>query len=118
MKDCNEQVKGFERAEVRMSEDGRADIYSKAKTNRSRLKSGLERNNSPFTGEETKSYEIAAGEDWRNSDPLANTKWFKDENKNRSPDATANGNDGQFVRIVPPSQGLRPQPARLVRQDL
>ncbi|WFU14847.1 nucleotidyltransferase [Bradyrhizobium sp. CB3481] len=198
MKDCNEQVTSFERAEVRMSEDDRADIYGKAKTNRNRLKSGLERNDSPkaigsrtqgsyamrtmiqndrgdydvddgvyfkrdrlknengedksapdarkmvsdalqddrfadqpeprdncvrvyykkegyhvdvpvyrenrikdpFTGEEKKSYEIAAGEKWRTSDPLANTKWFKDENKNRSPDATANGNDGQFVRIV------------------
>lgn len=198
MKDCNEQVKGFERAEVRMSDDGRADIYAKAKTNRRRLKSGLERNGSPkaigqrtqgsyamrtmiqsdsgdydvddgvyftreslqndkgedksardarkmvcaglqddrfadqpdvrgncvrvyyknegyhvdvpvyreirtknlFTGEETKSYEIAAGDDWRKSDPLANTDWFKNENKTRSPDATINGNDGQFVRIV------------------
>ncbi|MEJ2376112.1 MAG: hypothetical protein P8Y71_12090 [Pseudolabrys sp.] len=53
-----------------------------------------------FTGEDKKSYEIAAGDKWRTSDPLANTKWFKDENKRRSQDATANGNDGQFVRIV------------------
>jgi hypothetical protein len=198
VKNCNDQVTGFERAEVRMSEDDRADIYGKAKTNRNRLKSGLARNSSPkaigsrtqgsyamrtmiqndrgdydvddgvyfkrdslkneqgedksapdakkmvcdalqderfadqpdvrnncvrvyyknegyhvdvpvyrenraknpFTGVETKSYEIAAGDEWRASDPLANTTWFKDENKNRSPDATANGNDGQFVRIV------------------
>jgi hypothetical protein len=198
MKDCNEQVKNFDRAEVRMSEDGRADIYAKAKANRRRLKSGLERNGSPkaigqrtqgsyamrtmiqsdrgdydvddgvyftreslqndkgedkpardarkmvcaglqddrfadqpdvrgncvrvyyknegyhvdvpvyreiriknlFTGEETKSYDIAAGDNWRKSDPLANTAWFKNENKTRSPDATLNGNDGQFVRIV------------------
>lgn len=199
MKDCNEQVKGYERAEVRMSDDGRADIYAKAKTNRRRLKSGLERNKDPaaigqrtqgsyamrtmiqsdrgdydvddgvyfkraslqnekgedksapdarkmvcaalqddrfadqpdvrgncvrvyyknegyhvdvpvyrqivtkdaFTGEETKSYEIAAGNDWRKSDPLANTKWFKNENKAKSPDVVPdNGNDGQFVRIV------------------
>jgi hypothetical protein len=183
---------------VRMSEDDRADIYGKAKTNRNRLKSGLERDGSPksigshtqgsyamrtmiqhdrgdydvddgvyfkrdslkndqcedksavdarkmvsdalqdkrfadqpeprnncvrvyykqegyhvdvpvyrenrtkdpFTGEEKKSYEIAAGDKWRASDPRANTKWFKDENKRRSPDATSNGNDGQFVRIV------------------
>lgn len=198
MKDCNEQMTGFERSQVRMSNDDRADIYGKAKTNRNRLKNGLERNESPkaigsrtqgsyamrtmiqhdrgdydvddgvyftrdslkndqgedkspedarkmvsdalqdkrfadqpeprnncvrvyykqegyhvdvpvyreirtknaFTGEETKSYEIAAGDKWRTSDPLANTKWFKDENKNKSTDATANGNDGQFVRVV------------------
>ena len=198
MKDCSDQVAGFERAEVRMSEDDRADIYGKAKINRNRLKSGLDRNGSPkaigsrtqgsyamrtmiqhdrgnydvddgvyfkrdslkndqgedkspedarkmvsdalqdnrfadqpeprnncvrvyykqegyhvdvpvyrenrttdpFTGVEKKSYEIAAGDKWRASDPLANTKWFKHENKNRSPDATPNGNDGQFVRMV------------------
>lgn len=198
MKDCSEQVTGFERAEVRMSEDDRADIFGKAKINRNRLKSGLDRNGSPkaigsrtqgsyamrtmiqhdrgdydvddgvyfkrdslkndqgedksaedarkmvsdalqdkrfadqpeprnncvrvyykkegyhvdvpvyrenrtkdpFTGEENKWFEIAAGDKWRPSDPLANTKWFKDENKNKSTDATANGNDGQFVRIV------------------
>lgn len=198
MKDCNEQMTGFERSQVRMSNDDRADIYGKAKTNRNRLKNGLERNESPraigsrtqgsyamrtmiqhdrgdydvddgvyftrdslkndqdedkspedarkmvsdalqdkrfadqpeprnncvrvyykqegyhvdvpvyreirtknpLTGEETKSYEIAAGDKWRTSDPLANTKWFKDENKNKSTDATANGNDGQFVRVV------------------
>ena len=197
MKNCNDQVAGFERAEVRMSEDDRADIYGKAKSNRTQLKSGLVRNGSPkavgsrtqgsyamrtmiqndrgdydvddgvyFTrdalkneegedksapdarkmvcaalqderfadqpdvrnncvrvyyknegyhvdvpvyrenrtkdpfGTEKKSYEIAAGDDWRASDPLANTKWFKDQNKEKSPDATANGNDGQFVRIV------------------
>ena len=198
MKDCNEQMKSFERSQVRMSEDDRADIYGKTKLNRNRLKTGLERNGSPkkigsrtqgshamrtmiqndrgdydvddgvyftrdslkdendtdmsapdarkmvsnalqddrfadqpeprnncvrvyykqegyhvdvpvyreirakdpFTGEEKKSYEIAAGDKWRASDPLANTKWFKDENTRRSQDATANGNDGQFVRIV------------------
>jgi hypothetical protein len=198
VKNCNDQVTDFERSEVRMSEDERADIYGKAKINRSRLKSGLKRNENPkaigsrtqgsyamrtmiqndrgdydvddgvyfkrdglkdengedksaqdarkmvsdalqddrfadqpearnncvrvyykkegyhvdvpvyrenrtkdpFTGGEKKFYEIAAGDEWRTSDPLANTKWFKDENKNRSPDATANGNDGQFVRIV------------------
>ena len=57
------------------------------------------RTKDPF-GTEKKSYQIAAGDDWRASDPLANTKWFKDQNKEKSPDATANGNDGQFVRIV------------------
>ncbi|UWU83163.1 nucleotidyltransferase [Bradyrhizobium yuanmingense] len=198
MKDCSEQVAGYERSEVRMSEDDRADIFGKAKTNRGRLKSGLDRNGSPkaigsrtqgsyamrtmiqhdrgdydvddgvyfkrdslkndegedkspedarkmvsdalqdgrfadqpeprnncvrvyykqegyhvdvpvyrenrtmdpFTGAEKKWFEIAAGDKWRKSDPLANTQWFKDENKKKSPDATANGNDGQFVRIV------------------
>ena len=47
MKDCNEQVKGFERAAVRMSKDDRADIFGKAKINRDRLRSGLDRNGSP-----------------------------------------------------------------------
>ena len=47
MKDCSEQVKGFERAAVRMSKDDRADIFGKAKINRDRLRSGLERNGSP-----------------------------------------------------------------------
>ncbi|WP_271609930.1 MULTISPECIES: nucleotidyltransferase domain-containing protein [unclassified Bradyrhizobium] len=198
MKDCNEQVKGFERAEVRMSKDDRADIFGKAKINRDRLRNGLDRNGSPkaigsrtqgsyamktmiqhdrndydvddgvyfkrdklkddqgqdkapedarkmvsdalqdkrfadqpearnncvrvyyksegyhvdvpvyrenrktdpFTGEEKKWFEIAAGDKWRESDPLANTKWFKDANANKSSDASADGNDGQFVRIV------------------
>ncbi|WP_136626162.1 nucleotidyltransferase domain-containing protein [Bradyrhizobium macuxiense] len=64
------------------------------------------RTKSPFTGEETKSYEIAAGDKWRSSDPLANTKWFKDENKNKSSDSTSNGNDGQFIRIVRLAKGF------------
>jgi hypothetical protein len=198
VKDCSEQVAGFERAAVRMSKDDRADIFGKAKINRDRLKSGLERNGSPkaigsrtqgsyamktmiqhdrgdydvddgvyfkrdslkndqgedkspadarkmvsdalqdkrfadqpeprnncvrvyykqegyhvdvpvyrenrttdpFSGAEKKWFEIAAGDKWRTSDPLANTKWFKDANDSKSPDATADGNDGQFVRIV------------------
>ena len=198
MKDCSEQVKGFERAEVRMSKDDRADIFGKAKTNRERLKSGLDRNSSPkaigsrtqgsyamktmiqhdrgdydvddgvyfkrdslkddqgedkspeaarkmvsdalqddrfadqpeprnncvrvyykqkgyhvdvpvyrenrttdpITGVEKKWFEIAAGDNWRASDPLTNTKWFKDANKTKSPDASADSNDGQFIRIV------------------
>jgi len=195
MKDCNEQVAGFERSKVRMSEDGRADIYSKAKHNRKRLRSGLERKEDPkpvgfntqgsyamrtmiqhdsgdydvddgvyfardslkgpqgadkaaldarkmvcealqddrfaekpqvhnncvrlyyadgyhvdvpvyrriktmdASGVETESYELAST-DWKPSDPLKVTHWFKDENKSKSHDATANGNDGQFVRIV------------------
>ena len=198
MKDCSEQVSGFERAAVRMSKDDRADIFGKAKINRNRLKSGLERNGSPkaigsrtqgsyamktmiqhdrgdydvddgvyfkrdslkndqgedqsledarkmvsdalqdkrfadqpeprnncvrvyykqkgyhvdmpvyrenrttdpITNAEKKWFEIAAGDNWRTSDPLANTKWFKDANATKSPDASADGNDGQFVRIV------------------
>lgn len=198
MKDCNEQVKGFERAEVRMSKDDRADIFGKAKTNRDRMRLGLEKNGSPkaigsrtqgsyamktmiqhdrgdydvddgvyfkrdklknddgkdkspenarkmvsdalqddrfadqpeprdncvrvyykqkgyhvdvpvyrencetdaTTGVEKKWFEIAAGEHWRESDPLANTKWFKDANKTMSPDASVDGNNGQFIQIV------------------
>ncbi|MET3838297.1 nucleotidyltransferase [Bradyrhizobium sp. OAE829] len=198
MKDCSEQIAGFERAAVRMSKDDRADIFGKAKINRNRLTSGLERNGSPkavgsrtqgsyamktmiqhdrgdydvddgvyfkrdnlkndqdedkspedarkmvsdalqdkrfadqpeprincvrvyykqegyhvdvpvyrensatdpFTGAEKKWFEIAAGDKWKTSDPLANTKWFKDANDSKSPDASADGNDGQFVRIV------------------
>jgi len=216
VKDCSEQVAGFERAAVRMSKDDRADIFGKAKINRDRLKSGLERNGSPkaigsrtqgsyamrtmiqhdrgnydvddgvyfkrdslkndqgedkspedvrkmvsdalqdkrfadqpeprnncvrvyykqegyhvdvpiyrenrttdpFTGVEKKWFEIAAGDKWRTSDPLANTKWFKDENDSKSPDATADGNDGQFRADRPPGEGFRPQPLRLVEQDL
>jgi cyclic GMP-AMP synthase DncV-like protein len=198
VRDCNEQVKGFERAAVRMSKDDRADIFGKAKINRDRLKSGLDRNGSPkaigsrtqgsyamktmiqhdrndydvddgvyfkrdrlkddqgqdkspedarkmvsdalqdkhfadqpeprdncvrvyyksegyhvdvpvyrenrttdpFTGAEKKWFEIAAGDKWRTSDPLANTQWFKNANTSKSPDASTDGNEGQFVRIV------------------
>lgn len=198
MKDCNDQVRGFERAAVRMSKDDRADIFGKAKINRNRLKSGLDRNGSPkaigsrtqgsyamktmiqhdrndydvddgvyfkrdklkndkgedkspqdarkmvsdalqdkrfadqpearnncvrvyyksegyhvdvpvyrenlelnpITGVPKKWFEIAAGDKWKESDPLANTKWFKEANKTKSPDASTDGNDGQFIRIV------------------
>jgi hypothetical protein len=198
VKDCSEQVKGFERAAVRMSKDDRADIFGKAKINRDRLRSGLERNGSPkaigsrtqgsyamktmiqhdrgdydvddgvyfkrdklkndqgedkspedarkmvsdalqdkrfadqpeprnncvrvcykqegyhvdvpvyrenhtmdaITNVETKWFEIAAGDKWRTSDPLTNTKWFKDANATKSPDASSDGNNGQFIRIV------------------
>jgi len=47
VKNCCEQVKGFEKEEVRLSEDDRADIYGKAKTNRGRLRNGLEKNEDP-----------------------------------------------------------------------
>ena len=196
MKDCNEQVAGFERSKVRMSEDGRADIFGKAKNNRVRLKSGLAKNSEPkpigmrtqgsysmrtmiqhaegdydvddgvyfdrealkgdrgadksaldarkmvcaavqddrfttkpevrancvrvyynegyhvdvpvyreiktknlLTGAEEKTWELASA-DWKGSDPLAVTSWFKEQNSSRSTDATKNGNDGQFVRAV------------------
>ena len=47
MKDCNIQVAGYERSKVRMSEDDRADIFGKAKANRTRLKNGLASNGDP-----------------------------------------------------------------------
>ena len=59
-----------------------------------------DRTTDPVTNVEKKWFEIAAGDEWRTSDPLANTKWFKDANAEKSPDATAGGNEGQFVRIV------------------
>lgn len=195
MKDCHRQVADFERGEVRMSEDGRADIYGKAKVNRDRLRNGLAKRQKPkprgfhtqgsyamrtmiqhdegdydvddgvyFASEdlkgpnggamsalavrqmvcealqderfsdqpevrtncvrvyyhggyhvdvpayrrlltknpfgvESESYELASV-DWKKSDPKKVTKWFKDANATKSHDATANGNDGQFVRIV------------------
>lgn len=52
------------------------------------------------TGDVKKSFELASKDKWRESDPLANTKWFRDSNSTKSSDATANGNDGQFVRVV------------------
>ncbi|RAI45328.1 hypothetical protein CH341_04430 [Rhodoplanes roseus] len=58
------------------------------------------RETDPFTGVEKKSFEIAAGDTWRVSDPLANTQWFKEANASKSPDASTDGNDGQFVRVV------------------
>ncbi len=196
MKNCNDQILGYERAKVRMSSDGRADIFSKAKTNRTRVKNGLSRNVGPkpkgmqtqgsyamrtmiqhpngdydvddgvyfsrdalqgpnggdksahdarvmicnavqderfkkspevrkncvriyyndgyhvdvpvyrqyvitnsYTGIEEVKLEVA-GPDWKPSDPLAVTKWFKAENERLSSDATSNGGDGQFVRVV------------------
>jgi len=195
MKDCHRQVADFERAEVRMSEDDRADIFDKAKHNRTRLKNGLSADGKPkpkgfrtqgsyamrtmiqhdasdydvddgvyFTieslkgpqggdksafdtrqmvcaaleddrfakapevhkncvrvyynegyhvdvptyrisrikdnlGQDVETFEIASSI-WKKSDPKSVTDWFKKANKGKSHDATANGNDGQFVRVV------------------
>lgn len=53
----------------------------------------------PITGTTSDEYELASA-DWKASDALTVTKWFRDQNKALSSDATANGNNGQFVRIV------------------
>lgn len=42
MKNCNNQLTGYEAEEIRMSNDERKDIYSKAVTNRQRVRVGLE----------------------------------------------------------------------------
>ncbi|MDR7039117.1 hypothetical protein J2X36_003890 [Methylobacterium sp. BE186] len=47
MRDTNDQVRGFHKERVRMNDDGRADILSKAKANRKRLRKGLERDDKP-----------------------------------------------------------------------
>jgi hypothetical protein len=195
MKDCHRQVADFERAKVRMGEDGRADIYGKTKTNRDRLRNGLAKRQKPkpvgfhtqgsyamrtmiqhdegdydvddgvyfaaevlkgsnggemsalavrqmvcealqddrfsdqpevrtncvrvyyyggyhvdvpayrrlvtkdVFGSESETYELASA-NWKKSDPKKVTNWFKDANATKSHDATSNGNDGQFVRIV------------------
>lgn len=53
----------------------------------------------PLTGDTSEEYELAST-DWKASDALTVTKWFRDQNKSLSSDATTNGNNGQFVRIV------------------
>ncbi|NNM73838.1 cyclic GMP-AMP synthase DncV-like nucleotidyltransferase [Enterovirga aerilata] len=52
-----------------------------------------------FTGEITDTYELASS-DWKTSDALSVTKWFKKQNKDKSSDPSENGDRGQFVRIV------------------
>ena len=47
MRDTDDQVRGFHKARVRMDADGRADILSKAKANRKRMRKGLERDDKP-----------------------------------------------------------------------
>lgn len=49
-----------------------------------------------WTGRETKRYELASTS-WRESDPRAVTQWFRDANKDLSPDQKGGG---QFRRIV------------------
>lgn len=48
-------------------------------------------------GTTSSEYQLA-GADWRSSDPLSVTDWFKSTNKAKSPDPGTNG--GQFRRIV------------------
>jgi hypothetical protein len=196
MKDCNEQVRGYHKSEVKMNDYGRDDIFSKAKANRRRLRNGLTRDGrpdpvgsrtqgsyamrtmihdpkgdydiddgvyfkkedlvgergaelsalavrqmvcaalqddrfaeqptvlkncvriyyqegyhvdvpayrrvtttDPFTGVSSYKYELASA-DWKASDALSVTKWFGNQNKALCGDATGNGNNGQFVRVV------------------
>ena len=47
MRNTNDQVRGFHKERVRMNDDGRADILSKAKANRKRLRKGLARDGKP-----------------------------------------------------------------------
>lgn len=51
----------------------------------------------PWTGKATYRYELASSE-WKASDPLEVTRWFKRRNKIHSPDLDTT--DGQFRRIV------------------
>ena len=57
------------------------------------------RTQDPFTGTTTDTYELASV-DWKASDALNVTKWFKTENKNKCSDSSDNGDRGQFVRVV------------------
>lgn len=50
-----------------------------------------------WTGQTTYSYELASS-DWKSSDALAVTKWFKERNEHHSPDF--DDTDGQFCRVV------------------
>ncbi|MBB5539093.1 cyclic GMP-AMP synthase DncV-like nucleotidyltransferase [Rhizobium giardinii] len=47
MRDCHIQVAKYQRDEVRLPNESRKDIFSKAKTNRKRLKDGLAANDDP-----------------------------------------------------------------------
>lgn len=51
------------------------------------------------TGEELDWYELASS-NWKESDALAVTKWFKDFNSNNCGNASKNGDKGQFVEVV------------------
>lgn len=196
MRNTNQEIRRFHKEEVILGKSEREDIYSKAKTNRSRLRNGLEANGDPepigmrtqgsyamktmiqdderdfdiddgvyfekedlagpqggeksakdarqmvcdavqddrfkqapevrkncvrvyynegyhvdvpvyrrvtetnlLTGETKKWFELA-GTSWRKSDALAVTNWFRDHNWAVCGDATKDGNNGQFVRLV------------------
>jgi hypothetical protein len=47
MRDCHLQVAKYQRGEVRLPNDSRKDIFTKARTNRKRLKDGLAANDDP-----------------------------------------------------------------------
>lgn len=196
MRDCHSQVAKFQRNEVRLPDEDRADIFEKAKTNRQRLTGGLDANGdpkpigqrtqgsyamrtmivdteadydiddgvyfnksdfvgpnggdktapnarqmvcdaledkrfneapkvlkncvrvyynegyhidvpvyrhvvdkNPFTGEETDRYELASA-NWKPSDALAVTKWFRNFNSDNCSSPSKNGDKGQFVEVV------------------
>ncbi|TXM70742.1 cyclic GMP-AMP synthase DncV-like nucleotidyltransferase [Methylobacterium sp. WL120] len=196
MMNANAEVRGFHKKRVRMDDDGRSDILSKAKTNRKRLRRGLIRDGEPapfgsqtqgsyamrtmiqdgdgdfdiddgayfdkaalvgdrgadrsaldvrkmvcaalqddffndkpevrtncvrvyysggyhvdvpvyrrtrtkdqWTGVVTETFELA-GADWKPSDALNVTKWFKRRNNEACGDSSTNGDRGQFVRVV------------------
>ena len=47
MKNTNDQVRNFHKARVKLSNDERADIYARAKSNRTRVRNGLAANSDP-----------------------------------------------------------------------
>ncbi|WP_409566602.1 cyclic GMP-AMP synthase DncV-like nucleotidyltransferase [Methylobacterium sp. E-005] len=53
----------------------------------------------PYTGVITDKYELASA-DWKGSDALNVTKWFKKRNEETSGDTSRDGDKGQFVRVV------------------
>ena len=57
------------------------------------------RTKDPFTGANIDRYEIASAE-WKASDALNVTKWFKARNEETCGDASKDGDKGQFVRLV------------------
>lgn len=57
------------------------------------------RTRNAFTGAVSDTYELASS-DWKASDALNVTKWFKKRNKDLCGDGSENGDKGQFVRVV------------------
>ncbi|WP_291820549.1 cyclic GMP-AMP synthase DncV-like nucleotidyltransferase [Bosea sp. (in: a-proteobacteria)] len=53
----------------------------------------------PIDGSTVDTYELASA-DWKKSDALAVTKWFKAQNLAKCSDASKDADKGQFVRIV------------------